>query len=256
MKTIELSRYLLDEDAAEDYLRSNNVLKTFDECPACKSGHLGRIRRQRYLCYECRYEWNIRKDSKLESTHMPLSSFIGMMKMFADGMTASQCAYELGVSLMLTKRMFKNFQEEIIGAVPNVKEEGTIFVHLKYENDQISLSIKDKPDYQYSNIRLNRTRGEDRQFYYELSYDSSKAKNILNPINRISELDLFYRFASERIKMFRGRNILGLYSALLELAFRYNHRKGNFYKFVLTKFDINGGFSKISLKTHKKRRPI
>ena len=256
MKTIELSKYLLDESAAEEYLRVHKVLRNFTECPKCGLSHLGRIRRERYKCYECQHEWNIRKGSKLESTHMTLSSFIGMLKMFSDGMTASQCAYELNISRKLTERSFTQFRELIIGEVPEIKEGSQLYVHIKYENNQIGIHINEKSDPKYANIHLVRTRGDDRKFFYKLNYQSSSAKIILDPISRIDKMDAFYRFASERLKMFRGRNILGLYSALLELAFRYNHRKGNFYKFVLTKFDISGGFSKISIKTHKKRRPI
>src|ERR1035438_1926043 len=97
MTTKELSGYLQDEFAAENWLRGRDILKTFESCPLCGSGHLGRIRRERLKCYECRGEWNTRKGSYLESKHLALSKFIGIMKMFCDEVSASKCSYELEV---------------------------------------------------------------------------------------------------------------------------------------------------------------
>ena len=179
----ELSRYLLDEDLAEQYLLKQHILKTFTECPKCKSTHLGRIRRQRNKCYECKHEWNIRKDSFLESSHMNLSTFIGCLKFFSDEFSATKCADELEVSritvndlfIQLRSKMFMQTQE-----IPNQTNEVNLQIISSIEG--IKISFDPMAEKVNSSMTMIRSKGIDGSYRYLLKYKNFRVKNILNSI--------------------------------------------------------------------------
>ena len=66
MNLSELVKVLSSEEKAEEFLRSRGMLKTFERCLFCKSGSIGKVRRNFYKCYGCRREWSIRRGSILE----------------------------------------------------------------------------------------------------------------------------------------------------------------------------------------------
>ena len=82
MNLMELTQYTSDDEKAEQYLQKIGILKTFDNCPYCGSRRLGRIRRVKIKCYECRKEWGVRKGSILEGMRIPLTKFLLAIKLF------------------------------------------------------------------------------------------------------------------------------------------------------------------------------
>jgi len=86
MILIELSEYLQDEQAAENYLYEKGILKRFTECPYCKSDKIGYISRSRVKCYKCKKEWHKRKASFLEGKQISFSKFIAFLKLYSDEM--------------------------------------------------------------------------------------------------------------------------------------------------------------------------
>src|SRR5664280_959729 len=137
----ELSGYLLNEEAAEKWLRDNNILTAYDSCPYCSSGHLGRIRRERYRCFECKYEWNIRKGSWLESMHLECSTFIGTIKMFCDEVSATKCAYELEVSRQTILKIYEDFRGSLVGPPESFVDENEIIVLINNVNGGVRFSF-------------------------------------------------------------------------------------------------------------------
>ncbi len=63
MNLIELTQHTSDEEKAEKYLQKIGILKIFEEYPYCGSKRVGRIRRGKIKCYECRKELGIRRGS-------------------------------------------------------------------------------------------------------------------------------------------------------------------------------------------------
>src|ERR1035437_6116511 len=242
MTTKELSGYLLNEEAAEKWLRDKNILKSFDSCPLCGSGHLGRIRRERYRCFECKNEWNIRKGSWLESMHLDCSTFIGTMKMFCDEVNAAKCAYELEFSRRTVLRLYKDFRENLVGLPETLTDENEIVVLIASMNEKVNVSLCKAGDEttQQSKIMLRRQKQTDGQYYYSISYNSINTKKILRAINKINYMDEFYRYCQERVLKFRGRDIEGVYGTLQELAFRFNHRNDKMFDILVNRLVASG----------------
>ena len=233
----ELSQYITDEDKAEDYLRDKKILKEFSQCPGCGSSHFGRVRRQRFKCYECKYEWNVRKESVLESSHLSLSDFIGCIKMFADEFTASKCAYELCINRIRVGRLYRKFQKKLIGQIniPTVNSK-IMKISLKLEDGKIHVALDDNDSAEDSSrLIISRSKNQDGAYQYLISYENLRIKRLLRAIDRIDELDDFYRYCQERLLTFRNRDENKLIWKLHELAFRYNHRHEDIYNLLLTK---------------------
>ena len=233
----QISFYLQDETLSEKYLLENGILKTFSSCPSCKSTHVGRVRRQRYKCYECKYEWNIRRDSVLEGSHLKLSDFIGCIKMFVDEYSASKCANELNINRNSVGELYRNFQEKLISPVniPSI-DSGIINVILKLEDRKIYIVLDNSDSVEEgSRLFLSRSKDRDNAYRYLVSYKNLKVKKLLNKINRIDVLDDFYHYCRERLLTFRNRDENQLIWKLYELAFRYNHRHEDIFDLLLTK---------------------
>src|ERR1035437_735356 len=235
MTTKELSGYLLNEEAAEKWLRDKKILTTYEFCPLCGSGHLGRIRRERYRCYECKNEWNIRKGSWLESMHLECSTIIGIMKMFCDEVNAAKCAYELEVSRRTVLRLYEDFRKTLVGLSETLTDENEIVVLIASMGGKVSVNLCNVSDEttKQSKLTLRRQKQTDGQYYYSILYSSISTKKILRAINKINDLDEFYRYCQERVLKFRGRDIAGLNATLQELAYRVNHRHDKLFDLLV-----------------------
>ena len=204
----QLSFYLQDETLSEKYLLENGILKTFSSCPSCNSTHFGRVRRQRFKCYECKYEWNVRKESVLESSHLSLSDFIGCIKMFADELSASKCSHELCINRIRVGELYRNFQVKLIGRIniPAVNSK-IMKISLKLEDGKIHVALDDNDSTEDSSrLIISRSKNQDRAYQYLISYENLRIKRLLRAIDRIDELDDFYRFCQERLLSFRSKD--------------------------------------------------
>jgi transposase len=81
MILIDLLELLLNEKKAEQYLLEVGLLKTFTNCEKCRSSKIGRIRRGKYKCYSCKYEWNLRKGSMLEGIKLNINKILLFIKL-------------------------------------------------------------------------------------------------------------------------------------------------------------------------------
>ncbi len=132
MNLLELSKLLLDEKLAEQYLLAKGVLKTFTSCEKCGSTKLGRIRRGKYRCYGCKADWSIRKNSILLSHQISFSKFIGVVGCFTLDLTAKQAAEEL--LLEIDSIIAEKFMYEKKSIVKELKKYGIQSVLTKPEN--------------------------------------------------------------------------------------------------------------------------
>lgn len=237
----ELSLYINNEEATENYLKSCGILKTFTACIACGSTHIGRIRRSKLKCYECRVEWNIRKDSILEKKKISFGAFLGCIKLFTDGLPVSKCAEELEIGLKITKHLFTDIRTFLLDrrqiVVPDSHEiifylkviNGSIFVEAGHNSEESSRGAL---------ITATRTKVNESSYLYKFRYKNLTPKRIVNEIDRIDSLDIFYRFYQERLLKYRGRNINSLAEFLYELAYRYNHRHEDLFQIIIAQLAL------------------
>jgi hypothetical protein len=104
----------------------------------------------------------------------------------------------------------------------------------------ISLCKAGNETIQQSKLMLRRQKQTDGQYYYSISYSSINAKKILRAINKINNLDEFYRYCQERVLKFRGRDLAGLYATLQELAYRFNHRNDKLFDLLVNRLVASG----------------
>jgi transposase len=116
MNLSELVKIASSEEKAEEFLRSRGILKTFERCPFCKSGSIGKVRRNFYKCYGCRREWSIRKGSKL------LSKFILAIKLFILEVPVNKAYKELGISYNTAHKIYQRIRKAIYDFVSREDE--------------------------------------------------------------------------------------------------------------------------------------
>ncbi len=238
MTTKELSLYLNNADEAEAYLFKIGVLKTFNICVQCETSHFGRVRRGKYKCYECKTEWNIRKGSFLESKKIALGDFLGIVKFFSDGVNATRCAEELGIGIKLTRLIYSEFRLKLIDKkITNIHGTSKVSFFIREVDGNINISIGNNTVEEISAAELTATRTKDESgvYYFNFSYKTKYKKNFLRQIERIDNLDNFYRYCQLQLLSFRGRDINALAYTLHELVYRYNHRKNNLLEILISK---------------------
>ena len=234
----ELSLYLNNEDEAEQYLIKSGILKHFDKCLICGSSHLGRVRRGKHKCYGCNTEWNLRKGSFIERRKISLGEFIGVLKFFSDGVSATRCAEELGVGIKPTGDIYADIRKALFVYKPFVLNDShkAIFF-IKEVQEQVVIELADaaiKNDDTSEFIAI-RSRDANSSYSFNFNYKTKRSKNFLRNIEKIDRLDNFFRFCQERLLTYRGRDMNSLYYTLQELAFRYNHRREDFFNILINK---------------------
>lgn len=113
MNLVDLQQYIADEERAEEYLRSQGILRTYDRCPWCASTSIGRIRRTKIRCYSCRKEWGPRKGSILEGTRVPFTRFLTALKLFELDTSVREAARQLDLAYNTVYGLFHLFRRAI-----------------------------------------------------------------------------------------------------------------------------------------------
>lgn len=242
MKLKELNELIKDEDKCEDYLRSAGILKTFTSCTGCGSTSLGMIRGDRYRCYSCKKEWSRRKDSILSLTRFSYSEFLVCLKYFALESSAEMVAEEFDLNYK-TVRMLLNYFRMRIGDVDEttldkfekIIKGDTETLGLNYIDGNVRFELEHTADDE-ARVKAVRHRIQNSAAYYDITYDRLKQDIKLGKgEGYLSELDRFWKFASERLIKYRGTEQKYFILFLKELEFRYNHLNGNMYEEIVAK---------------------
>ena len=112
MNLIELLELLKNEKKVEQYLLEIGILKTFYHCEKCGSSKIGRIRRGKYKCYSCKFEWNQRKGSKLEGINLRFHKILLFMKLVDYNFNDYKIGKELGMNRGTVKKLRKKLKNE------------------------------------------------------------------------------------------------------------------------------------------------
>ncbi len=237
MNLIELSRLLLDEKLAEEYLREKGILKTFTQCEKCGSEKIGRIRRGRYKCYGCKSEWGIRKGSILHAQSISCSKFIGLIKMFEMNTSAESAAFEVDVNRKTAFKFFEMFREVILGDENHdsisddemLKDESQIFT-ISIVNDKVHITDYKSGRNNKDLFTIKRTRIPNKGASYYFHHKKVSARQIKCRIKNFPiPQHHFWRYANEKLLKYRGTKSASLFMFLKEIEFRYNY-SGKFYQ--------------------------
>ena len=244
MNLIELSALMQDEKKCEEYLRGVGILKNHTNCLKCNSAKIGRVRRHRWKCYDCNYEWHIRRGSVLSFTKMEFSTFIALMNLFADGIPVDKCSEAIHLSLQVVMNIIKIFrvclskidfdtfkklnqQENISDKNPILyiyEKEGTIEVSLE------SLNVKDD-NKKTAQVCGSRIKNKNNVICYNYILKRLYCEPVEN--ERVyDEIDQFWSHTKPKLVMQNISRELNLYVYLKEQEIRYNLKKENLFELL------------------------
>ena len=112
MNLIELLELLLNEKEAEQYLFEIGILNKIKNCENCGSSKIGRIRRGKYKCYSCEYEWNLRKGSKLEGINLGFNKILLFLKLVEYNFNDYKIGKELRMNGSTVKKLRKQLKNK------------------------------------------------------------------------------------------------------------------------------------------------
>jgi len=263
----ELSRYVGDEDTAEELLRRMGVLRRFDACPFCGGVRFGRVRRGRFKCYGCRREWSVRWGSMLEGLRTPFTRFLMAVKLFELDTSAHAAAKQLGVAYNTVYGIFDTIRRSIAstdsgsfsfsgefeadesyfggkrpgrrgrgaaGKVPVfgiLERGGRVRVEVVEDvRGETLLEMTIKKVKRGSLVYTDKFRSYNGLVTYGFRHRRiDHAKQFSNGKVYINGIEGFWSFAKERLSKYHGVNPNKFPLYLKELEFRYNNRDQDLY---------------------------
>jgi len=247
MKFVELLQLIQDETKAEEYLRSNGILKTFTNCPRCNGTDPRLARGDRWKCYKCKTEWTRRKDSLLSLVRISYSEFLLCAKFFELENTVERTSSQLLLNYKTVNLLFNEFRKCISGyseiQINKIKgktkgNSEPFFINI--ENDRIEFQLHEEGNEANSKFEYNRTRIPNSSASYDLSYN--RLRNFIRVgkgVGYFSNLDRFWRFAKESLLKFRGTEDKSFLLYLKEIEFRYNNSGSDLFDLIIAKIAQN-----------------
>jgi transposase len=242
MNLIELSIYLRDEQAAENYLYEQGILKRYTECPYCGSNKLGQLSRNRIKCYICKKEWHKRKGSFLEGKHISSGLMIGIIKLFSDGVGISSIANELDLDIKTVIYIVPKLRQyfidtDLLKSMGELKSFNIVSFSNRIQIEFPNSTIKKSKIDIFATVEIVKVRLPDKSFTY-------KTKLIWKDICKSSEWNSIHRFANylqSKLINYRGLGQKSFNEYLLELITRFNTNEKNFFELLIEKLKNKGG---------------
>lgn len=88
----------------------------YPHCPRCQHQRLHRLRRQRFRCGRCRYEFGEFTGTYLGQLRLPLELVIHLLSLFSRGVPAYRVRWHVPVSRPTVERAFRLFRQAIYDA--------------------------------------------------------------------------------------------------------------------------------------------
>lgn len=271
MNLMELTQYTSDDEKAEQYLQKIGILKTFDNYPYCGSRRLGRIRRVKIKCYECRKEWGVRKGSILEGMRIPLTKFLLAIKLFELDTSVREAARQLDLAYNTVYSLHTLIRRAILvtdtesftlsgeiemdesyfggrrkgkrgrgaaGKVPVfgiLERGGKVRVEVVHDvQGETLLEMAIKKVKRGSLIYTDKFRSYNGLITYGFKHRRiDHGKRFVNGKVYINGIEGFWSFAKERLMKYHGVKPTKFPFYLKELEFRYNHRDQDLYDDLL-----------------------
>jgi transposase-like protein len=242
MNLIELSKYLQDEKAAENYLYEKGILKKFTECPYCKSDKIGNIRRGRVKYYKCKKEWHKRSGSILESKHIECGSFVALLKLFSDGIGVTEATFQLELNVKTVIMIYDELAEAILNeySIDSKIFSNEEFYIAQIEDSEIQV-LKNLPtakskNVTYGKFRMLRTRNLDQSYSFSYEFDWVQAKDRANKNN----INRFLNYLKHNLAIYRGISQKHFQQYFGILLIRYNAQEKDLFNILLKSLKIKG----------------
>jgi len=272
MNFIELQQYTTGNERAEEYLRAQGILIRFDQCPYCESKRIGRVRRSKFKCYECRREWGPRRGSILEGLRVPLTRVLIAIKLFELDTSVRESARQLDLSYNTVYDLFNLFRQSIAGS--DVDTSFTLSGEIEMDESYFGGRRKGNrgrgaagkiPVFgileRGGKVRVEVVRNVTGETLLEMAIKKVKrgsliytdkfrsynglisygfrhmridhGKRFVNGKVYINGIEGFWSFAKERLMKYHGVNPEKFPLYLKELEFRYNNRHHDIYDAVV-----------------------
>lgn len=237
---IELSKYLQDEQAAENYLYEKGILKRFTECPHCGSDKLGHLSRSRIKCYKCKKEWHKRKESFLEGRHISSSIFLGIVKLYSDGFGVTRICAELNLDRKTILEIVPLLRSLIINRtiLDQLKEVLEFSITQNSSNKiNVRFPIVSKScvgEKVAAIVKIKKVRLPDKSF-------SITSNLVWQNLEMAAEWNTVHRFANylhSQLINYRGLSSKSFNEYLLELIERFNNSEKKFFDILIEKLKI------------------
>lgn len=271
MNLIELQQYTTNEEKAEEYLRSQGILRTYDQCPFCQGNRIGRIRRNKYKCYTCRKEWNPRRGSILGRMRIPGTRILIAIKLFELDTSVREAAKQLDLAYNTVYDLFRLFRKAIArtdtgrftlsgeiemdesyfggkrkgkrgrgaaGKIPVfgiLERGGKVRVEAVQDvHGETLLKLAIRKVKRGSLIYTDKFRSYNGLISYGFRHRRiDHGERFVNGKVYINGIEGFWSFAKERLQKFHGVDPGKFPLYLKELEFRYNHRNRDIYDDVV-----------------------
>ena len=272
MNLIELQQYTTDEDRAEEYLRTQGLIRRYDRCPYCESTRIGRVRRSKFKCYQCRREWGPRRGSILQGLRVPLARVLLAVKLFELDTSVRESASQLDLSYNTVYALFNLFRQSIAGS----DKDTSFILSGEIEMDESYFGGRRKGNRgrgaagkipvfgileRGGKVRVEVVRNVTGESLLEMAIKKVKrgsliytdkfrsynglisygfrhmridhGKRFVNGKVYINGIEGFWSFAKERLIKYHGVNPVKFPLYLKELEFRYNNRHHDLYDAIV-----------------------
>lgn len=229
MDLIELSKYLLDEQAAEEYLLEKGVIKTFTKCIRCESEKLGKIRRGKIKCYDCKYEWKQTKGSILEQCRISASKFLGLLKLFELEIPAYKVAKLINLNEKVVETCFLSIRNIISDEYEIINRSKVQRFSINEINGQVIVNCINENDIQ-DWLEIKRIRDLVGDIQFELKFRKQKFYIVeKRNKNELTNIHRFLRHLNYRIGRMRNLHFKYIYGYIKEIEFRFNNRNESLF---------------------------
>ena len=106
---------IANEERAKRILTEFGILRTRQQCPWCNNGGARVIRREKFRCRECGREWSLRKGTILEGTRISYQTFLNIVRLFSDNITANDAAGRLSLAYNTVSEIYSRLAVAITG---------------------------------------------------------------------------------------------------------------------------------------------
>jgi transposase len=167
-------------------------------CIRCKSRKIYRVRRDRYRCSQCGYEFSDLTGRWINKVKLPLREWLRLVKLFELEISARKASQQSGISYPTVHKAFHLIRQSITAHSGN----GDSF-----------------PD---GEIEAKETYFENRCDYKQFTADDGRRFSQSDV--HINGMDGFWCYAKESMNKFHGVSKEKFPLYLKEMEFRYNHR--------------------------------
>ena len=268
--TLEPFEFFLRDDGSLKQHLVKVCWKNYDRfCMRCKTRKIYRIRRDRYRCSRCGYEFSDFTGRWINKVKLPLRNWLWLIKLFELEISARKASHQLGISYPTAHKAFHLIRQSITthsrsgeSLLDGGVETGESYFekgHRGYGVEKSNTSfpvfgvlerrglVKVEPLQNFSvEALLNLTvktarRGSivytDRWGSYDALIFCGSKRFTVDDGRRLSRSDIrinnsmegFWSYTRERMNKFHGVSEEKFPFYLKEMEFRYNHRHGSIF---------------------------